>query len=146
MTKPTDQHRPDVRIENEFELIDRFVDGESVSDLSLSYHTREHQVRDALLRTNERMVGSTEVLDVPSTDEDIERANAQRRYMNRFVDLLDADNAQMHAQADLMNRFADRLLEETDRVTDQDERSGEAIAFIVIALVIGLFVFAVATL
>lgn len=146
MTKPTDQHRPDVPIENEVELIDRFVEGESVSDLALAYHTREQQVRNALVRVSERMLGSTEALNGTSTNEDIERANAQNRYINRFADLLEADNAQMFAKADLLNRFADRLLEENDRLEEKGERAGGAIAFLVIAVVIGLGIFALTTI
>ena len=145
MFNPTDQHRPDVQVDNEVELIDRFVNGESIRDLALAYHTREDQVNAALNRASEHMQTSPEFLDETSTDEDIERVNAQIRHMNRYADRLEEEAAQIAARTDYMNRFTDRLNEETDRLNAKAEPPGKIIAFLVFAVLIGFCIFALAT-
>ncbi len=139
---PTDQHRPDIPIANEVELIDRFVGGESISDLALAYRTREAQVSAALDRAGERMHRSLEVLDETSTDEDIKRVNAQTDYINRYTKQRDAETARVEARINFLKRYTDRMNEETERLNDetrrlndQTERNVEGIMFL---LVIGL--------
>ena len=145
MFNPPDQHRPDVQVDNEVELIDRFVNGESIRDLALAYHTREDQVNAVLNRASEHMQTSLEFLDETSTDEDIERVNAQIRHMNRYADRLEEEAAQIAARTDYMNRFTDRLNEETDRLNAKAEPPGKIIAFLVFAVLIGFCIFALAT-
>lgn len=138
---PSDEFYPDVPIANEDELIDRFVYGESISELALSYHTREAQVHAALNRASERMQSSAGLMNNTATHKDIERMDAQVSYMNRYADRLNDEAERIEAHADYMNRYTKRLNEEAGRRDQQSDRASEILAVLVVVAVIGFTFF-----